>query len=201
MNGDLFGGARIGASKLIPNDAITKGAIFSEDRTRRYMLARQVCAGERIACFIMLNPSKADEARDDLTVAKCSEFSRLWQCGYLLVVNLVPWISTDPLGLYVLREDEVIRDRKNNEHYVLFAARAAVKSDSPVVCAWGTHGHYLDSDVVVLGWLERAKIHAECLGTTVEGYPRHPSRIAYSTPLEPYGTPEQLAQLGRRNRR
>jgi hypothetical protein len=200
MTGDLFG-ARFGGRPLIPAADVEPGAIFSPDRKRRYVLARQVGAGERVACFVMLNPSRADEERNDLTVAKCCEFARTWQCGYVVVVNLVPWISTDPLGLYLLREHDVISDREENKRYVVQAAHAAVKSGGPVVCAWGAHGHYLDQDLLVLRWLEDAKCAAQCLGTTVEGYPRHPGRIAYATALEPYPTAGHLEQLARRVKR
>lgn len=201
MSEDLFRGSLARAKRAALAEHLAPGAIFSPDRKRRYVLARQVGAGEKIAAFVMLNPSKAGEDQNDNTVTKCCEFARLWGCGWLLAVNLVPWVSTDPLGLYILDQFEVLADREANRMYVLRAARAAAESGGPVVCAWGTHGCYLDSDLCALSWLRAERIAARCLGSTCEGYPRHPGRIAYATPLEPYPTPEQLAHLEKRGKR
>lgn len=186
MNGELF-----------PREQHERepGAIFSPDRRRRYVLTRHLGRGSRIACFVMLNPSVADEHSTDNTITKCCRFTGYWECDWLMVVNLIPWVSTDPLGLYVLPQADVLRDRETNLSYVERAARAAIESEGLVVCAWGTHGWYLSADLVTLVRLRRLGIPLQCLGTTAEGYPRHPGRIAYQTPLEPYGTVEQLARL------
>jgi hypothetical protein len=32
--------------------------------------------------------------------------------------------------------------------------------------------------------------NVQCLGTSKSGYPRHPSRIGYDTPLVPFTLPE-----------
>ncbi len=158
------------------------GAVLSNDRRRRYSLTRYIGPGAKIALFWMVNPSYADESRNDNTVAKCTEFARLWGCGWLSVVNLFSWISTDPMGLY-LAADPV--GPENAEH-CLRAARAAHESGGPVVCAWGSHGAYRDQDLAAIRWLKRERIPAACLGTTCEGHPRHPGRIAYTTTLEPF---------------
>jgi hypothetical protein len=159
------------------------GAVFSACGRRRYLLCRHVGSGSRIACFAMLNPSVADAVHNDNTIARCIGFAQLWGCGWLVVVNLFPWISTDPLALY--KAPEQLLDPKNRDYFVR-AAHAAHDSGGPVVCAWGAHGGLIDQDLVALAWLRRDGIPAQCLGTTADGYPRHPGRIAYTTPLDPY---------------
>ena len=45
-------------------------ALFSRDRTYRYRLGHRWGDGAA-ACFVLLNPSTADETREDPTVRRC----------------------------------------------------------------------------------------------------------------------------------
>ncbi|HEX3447406.1 MAG TPA: DUF1643 domain-containing protein, partial [Isosphaeraceae bacterium] len=51
-----------------------------------------------------------------------------------------------------------------------------------VICAWGTHGSYMDQDQNVLGWIEDI-CDPMCLGVTQDGQPRHPLYVPYSADL------------------
>jgi hypothetical protein len=119
-------------------------ATFSPCRTYRFTLHRQLTpAGQRTLCgdvparrgricWIMLNPSTADETHNDPTVAKCCRLSTRWEFSSLVVVNIFALRSTDPKALY--KHPEPIGH--GNDAYILEAAKSA----DLVVCAWGQHG-------------------------------------------------------------
>lgn len=54
-------------------------AVFSPDRVHRYLLRRPLGLGGRGIClFIRLNPSKADEERNDPTTTRDIGFATRW---------------------------------------------------------------------------------------------------------------------------
>ncbi len=52
----------------------------------------------------MLNPSTADEQRNDPTIRRCIEFARAWQFGSVEVVNLFAYRTTDARELIRVEE-------------------------------------------------------------------------------------------------
>jgi hypothetical protein len=124
--------------------------------------------------FVGLNPSTADELQDDPTVRRCVGFTRKWNFGGLILVNLFAYRSTDPVGL--LEADDPVGP--GNDKYILASARAA----KCVVLAWGTKGCLLDRDQHVLSLLPGA----HCLGVTKDGHPRHPLYLAGNTGVRPF---------------
>lgn len=153
-------------------------AVFSEDRRYRYLLKRQVGESQRGVLFIMLNPSRADEERNDATIRRCIGFARSWGFGILEVVNLFALMSTDPAAL-LKTKDPVGPDNDA-------AIRAALESADTVVLAWGNHGLVHEkraAEVTAMAW-EAAQ--PSCLGLTVKGAPRHPLRLPKTAALEPF---------------
>ena len=71
-------------------------ALFSEDRRYRYLLTRQVGFGDKRVTFLMLNPSTADEERNDPTIRRCINFANAWGFGWLDVTNLSSLRATNP---------------------------------------------------------------------------------------------------------
>jgi len=72
-------------------------ALFSTCRTYRYALYRQLDqANQTTVAFIGLNPSTADETKDDPTIRRCVGFARSWGFGFLLMQNLFAFRATDP---------------------------------------------------------------------------------------------------------
>lgn len=59
----------------------------------------QHITGKGVCCFVMLNPSTADETQDDPTIRKCIKFAKAWGYDCLAVRNLFPWRATDPKEL------------------------------------------------------------------------------------------------------
>src|SRR6185436_19289757 len=79
-------------------------ATFSDCKRYRYRLLRRWAYGPnwtpayapRTIAFCMLNPSTADEQRNDPTVERCEVRARTWGYDALIVVNLFAYRSTDP---------------------------------------------------------------------------------------------------------
>lgn len=93
------------------------------------------------------------------------------------MANLFGYRATDPKDMYA-QEKPVGYD---NDFWLLKMADASEK----VICAWGNHGAYRErADAVVKLLSGRGEML--CLGTTKDGYPRHPSRLGYETKLEVY---------------
>jgi len=154
-------------------------AVLSSDRRYRYVLRRRVGLEPGRVCFIMLNPSTADESIDDPTIRRCMDFTRRWDQGELVVVNLFAWRSSDPSALLVA-DDPVGPD---NATYIMLAAACS----STVVAAWGAiHPKYGRWALHVAGLFTETRL--SCLGRTKAGWPRHPLYVAAQTPLETYVT-------------
>ena len=64
------------------------------DKEHRYQLVRG--CDKNVICFLMLNPSNADDKKNDPTINKLEGFmSNLGHSG-LIVVNLCSFITSDP---------------------------------------------------------------------------------------------------------
>ena len=158
------------------------GAVFSPDRRYRYLLWRrwsEAWAGGADgadmapwALFILLNPSTADEVRNDPTVERCQR--RAVRAGYggMVVLNIFALRSTDPAALY--KEEDPVGHR--NDRYIRFAARRI----PDVVCGWGIHGAHLDRGKEVLALLAESGARPQAFGVTKEGQPKHPLYLPYS---------------------
>lgn len=153
------------------NDGMDTGAIFSPDRTYRYMLWRQWDASLPKCTFIGLNPSTADERVDDPTIRRCIRFARDWGYGRMQMLNIFAYRATDPLVMR-LAEDPVGPD---NDQWLAKAATVSAMN----VAAWGIHGKYRDRQRYVGLLLSGLDIY--CLGTTRSGCPRHPLYMRAAT--------------------
>src|SRR5262249_62207047 len=69
---------------------------FSRCGRYRYWLTRTWDAARPAVCWLMLNPSTADAARDDPTIRRCIGLARRWGHGGIVVVNLFAWRAPDP---------------------------------------------------------------------------------------------------------
>lgn len=138
----------------------------------RYSLTR-VWANGRLVAWVMLNPSTADAREDDPTIRKVMGFSKAWGYAGCVVVNLFALRSTDPRALQSAADPFGPENHRALDEYTY---------SGPTVAAWGDSGGRL---------IERAvrrlpRVPMLCLGTTKSGNPRHPCRLAYSTPVSPF---------------
>jgi len=108
---------------------MNNGAIISECKNYRYSLWRIWDNSKPKIMFLMLNPSTADETKDDATIRRCTGFSKDWGYGGFYVCNLFAFRATNPNEL--LKQDNPFGDRN------IFETRKLVDKVDKVVCAWG----------------------------------------------------------------
>lgn len=159
-----------------------RGAILSDCGRYRYRLHRQVTASDRVALFIMLNPSTADAQQDDPTIRRCMGFARSMECGLLVVVNLFAYRSKSPKILMSAPEPV----GPENDRHISAAAVEADLSGGKIVCAWGAHGGHLGRAAVVMRSLLLSVCEPVSLGETRNGSPRHPLYLPSSARPLPY---------------
>jgi hypothetical protein len=147
------------------------GAEFSPCRAYRYRLWR-FWGPEKPCCFIMLNPSTADEVANDPTVERCERRARSMGHGGLIVVNLFAFRATDPAEMK--RQADPIGP--GNGEAIL---KAAQDSDR-VICAWGNHGTYLGRSRFVREMLRMAGVQPQILALNSSGEPKHPLYVNYA---------------------
>lgn len=156
----------------------TRRATFSPCRTWRYELSNSWDSEAPILGYVGCNPSKASESAWDLTARKFDGFAQRLGFGRWYAANLFALVSTDPTGLRTFDGDPVGPD---NDDWIRTIAQRCGKV---ILCWGGTGGVYEERAQHVLGMLDHIPLW--CFGKTRGGHPRHPSRIAYSTPVVRY---------------
>jgi hypothetical protein len=126
------------------------------------------------AMFVGLNPSTADETKDDPTIRKCVGFAKRWGFAGLMMTNLFAFRATDPRQMK--GHPKPIGD--DNDRWLVACARGA----GIIVAAWGVNGEHMGRDVEVLKLLDGV----ECLRTTKAGHPEHPLYVPYEVTTKPY---------------
>lgn len=149
------------------------GAHFSPGRVYRYSLHRtwnHDLDRARLALWVMLNPSTADEWALDPTLRRCEAFSRGLGLDGFEVVNLFALRSTDPAGLSAV-SDPV---GPGNDD----AIRRAVARAGIVLVGWGAHPLAVPRAAAFLRTVDRPVF---CLGVTKSGAPKHPLYLRRET--------------------
>lgn len=147
--------------------AIRRGASFSKCLAYRYTLTRQWNGKKGYCMFLMLNPSTADEYKNDATVERCERYARGWGYGGLLVGNIFAYRATERKDMTAYTGDPIGEDNDNN--IINMAKRSEI-----VVCAWGIDGAHMDRSRQVLQLLKDNSIEPYCLTVTKDGEPGHP---------------------------
>ena len=167
-------------------DGIAYGAIFDVNGRYRYSLWRAWSAYHTRIVFVLLNPSTADEQKNDPTIRRCMGFARAWNFGSMEVVNLFAYRATDYRELFKVNDP---LGEENNRFLM-----QAVERCSTVALGWGTRGTLLDRDRQVISLLAgRKDVH--CLGITKNGQPRHPLYVKGDTTLVPFIAPGNAVQV------
>ncbi len=154
-----------------------KGARLSKDRRYRYWLIRRWDENHPLLCVIGLNPSTADAMQDDPTLRKVIGFAMDLGFGGVLVLNVGAYRTKDP------REWKNAADPFGPENTIYHLKRYITRfRPAKIVVAWGKNCTSDAAREGVTRFLsEFPRVH--CWGTNADGSPRHPGRIAYSTPL------------------
>ncbi len=146
-------------------------AVYSACETYRYLLTRAWSPEQGRALFIMLNPSTATEVENDPTVERCERRARALGFGAFRVCNIFAFRATDP---------RVMRAAPDpvgplNDRAILDSLTWA----DQIICAWGTHGAYLERGALVERLLRARQVDLWHLGLSKAGHPRHPLYIGY----------------------
>ena len=151
-------------------------AVFSDCRLYRYTLRRRWSSGV-LGGFVMLNPSTADEFKNDPTIRRCMGFAMREGWGGLLILNLFAFRATDPKDMTNAADPVGVENDR-------FLIEASKEVDGPLVAAWGAHWLAVERSKAVVSMLSRP---LACLGTTAAGSPRHPLYVRADAPLIAYG--------------
>lgn len=155
-------------------------ARWSEDRAYRYALTwlQMPPVGGRKPVVIGLNPSGASEEAGDRTLVRILGF---FPAGFTML-NLFALRATEPKAL--LQSADPVGPE--NDQTIAEAIRTA----SMIVAAWGSPpsgklGALVEDRArVVRGALRGREVY--CLGTTRDGWPRHPLHLPGDTELRPW---------------
>lgn len=173
-------------------------AILSADGRYRYTLVRNLDTGlltrggtDRPCLFVMLNPSTADHTTDDQTVRQCMYFATREMCTSLQIVNLYAYRTAYPKVLEEARRDGTDIIGPETDAYIKIVRNRVHQGDGIVIAAWGAHkpsypDHRNSHAARIQAVREMLDTTWWCLGTTADGSPRHPSRLAHDTPITPW---------------
>jgi len=144
---------------------LTGGALFSPCRGYRYALTRTWDASKPTVVFCGLNPSTADETKDDPTIRREVDFAATWGFGRYIKVNAYGFRCTNPKGLWC------VGDPRGSDNFL--AIQVYAREAALFVVAWGNNIRERDAfELRNLLRLEGIKPHA--LRLTKHGNPSHP---------------------------
>lgn len=137
------------------------GAKFSPDRKRRFYLYRVWDRKKPIIAFVGLNPSTANEDRNDPTIRKLISFTSRNGFGGFYMFNLFTIVSPDPSVL----TNESDQDCEYNRLMIL-----GLRNDySELVFCWGSFETFgRDKEMI------KAFPNAKCFRKNKNGSPAHP---------------------------
>ena len=141
-----------------------KGAQFCKSRVYRYALWRTWEQSKGHVMFIGLNPSTADETKDDPTIRRCIGFAKRLGFGGIYMLNLFAYRATSPKEL---RKANYSIGPENDEYLMMYFDQRGCN-----IACWGSQGSYLNRGQKVIDLLGIENL--QCFGLTKNGQPKHP---------------------------
>lgn len=132
--------------------------------------------GNRLGEYLMvigLNPSTADETKDDPTIRRCIGFAKRWGFSALCMTNLFAWRDTKPANMMVAQEPVGF----DNGKWLCEIAEGA----GMILAAWGKDGKFKSRDRQVLSAIRAIGKPVHCLKQNKDGSPMHPLYVAAET--------------------
>ena len=112
---------------------------FSDCGFYRWSLQREISFQKKKIIFVGLNPSNANDFRNDQTLRKLLGFCNSWDYGHLVVVNLFARISSSPSKLKDCQDPIGIRNNcELNNRFGVWANN----EDWDIWLGWGTKGTF-----------------------------------------------------------
>lgn len=146
--------------------ATTRSAEFSPCRRYRYTLRIVWEPSLPLLVVVGLNPSTADESKDDPTLRRVQGFARDMGRGGVLMLNFFAWRETNSALLRQVAEPVGAENTPENFWRWIQSAGGLRP-----VAAWGTKAKQLDP----ARWeMLRRSTRFDCFRTTKDGEPEHP---------------------------
>ncbi len=159
-------------------------ATFSFCGSYRWRLIREINESKKELIFIGLNPSLANEKKNDPTLRRIIGFAEIWGFGRLYVVNLFARISRSPKLLRYC--DDPVGSKNDfvlNQNIKYWLANDLCQ----LWIGWGTNGKFMNRDAWVLKKITNKYLKKPyIIGLTKEGYPKHPLYVGKNKKLYPY---------------
>lgn len=155
------------------------GAVFSDSNRRfRYALWRfWQPSGDKLL-FIGLNPSTANNIKDDPTIRRLIGFAKSWGFGGLFVGNLFSLVTANPDVLWHSSSPE----QSNGPNDI--AIERMHELSTKVMVGWGNEGKNAGTRTGEILTLLRDPVY--CIKTTMAGEPCHPLYMSLSSHLHQY---------------
>lgn len=151
---------------LFGNTTMDKGAEFSECRKYRYALWRIWDFKKPLAMCVGLNPSTANEHKNDNTINILVKVLTDLKYGGFYMTNLFAFISSNPDDL--LTSDDPIGDNDSK-------LREIRKKCKDVIVCWGS---FVQAENRIKDVLPNYP-DAKCFGVNKNGTPWHPRALSY----------------------
>lgn len=148
--------------------------LFSDCDLYRYFLLIRWGSGPTQA-VIGVNPSKADEFKNDPTIERTCRRVQAWGAGGLLMLNAFAWRSTDPKGM-LCAEDPYGEWR--DAQTLVDAIRLHGAHERPIA-AWGENGKHLGRSYEIRKAFAAAGIDLYALDFNKSGEAKHPLYCPY----------------------
>ena len=155
--------------------------LFSECRSYRWILKRELLSGEKTVVFIGLNPSKANLSNNDRTLNRIINFCSKWNYKNIYIINLFGLISKSPIQLS--KSNDPIG---NNNDLITLKSLEFWREDSncDLWLGWGDKGQLKERDRKVIKLIKNFSNFKSkennyskrvlSLGLSKKGNPRHP---------------------------
>ena len=167
--------------------------LFSECRSYRWILKRELLSGKKTVVFIGLNPSKANSFNNDRTLIRIIYFCSRWNYKNVYIVNLFGLISKSPAQLSKSKDPI----GGNNDLITLITLEFWRKNiNCDLWLGWGDKGQLNGRDLEVLKLIKKFSSlksrennyskRVFSLGLSKKGIPRHPLYMPNESFLRPF---------------
>lgn len=163
------------------NHQIGSNAIFSECRKYRYVLWRVWDLNKPKLMIIGLNPSTANESKNDNTITKVIKIAKGNGYGGVYMTNLFAIVSSKPEILTTKTDLQ-----KGNNHWLITISGMC----KDVVFAWGNFKEAKDRAGEVIKNFTMFS-EAKCIAQNKNGSPKHPLYCKDESILIPFVMPNE----------
>lgn len=169
-------------------DLLTRGsAIFSECKTWRYRLERDLGRDGPTAAILGVNPSLAGAEKNDQTIRKDIGFGERHGWGRFIKGNKFAHVAQEVKDLRSINTASAIGP-DNDAHLEQIMRDADIH-----IVAWGPLAklppHMRSRWKQVVAIADKVGCKLMCFTTAQDGQPRHTLMLAYATPLIPWERP------------